>query len=343
MDTLKAKKYLVKNIHEAMLLIKKDFGDDAILLNKRKIISSNNEVLWEIVGTSSSYTYNITTNHKNLNYQNKIKKLEKSIIDIKNMLEQMINLYLNNSENYSNFSFKRMLELGIEEDIAKEINKILDKNISNDEELSKALKKIINFEYKKITKKNIAFIGPTGVGKTTTMSKITTYLALNKKNVCTITLDFFRIGAKEQLKNYNDLIEIETKFVHTQKEFKRILNENKNHLLYIDTTGSSQYDEENINKTFTILGDYKQKVHKFLVMNASVKYEELERIKNQFSKFGFDEIIFTKLDETVNIGNLFSFMYKNKIPVRYITNGQMIHNNFKELKNASDIVNFMFK
>lgn len=176
-------------------------------------------------------------------------------------------------------------------------------------------------------KKIIMLVGPTGVGKTTTLAKLAARYSkmLDKKyKVGIITLDTYRIGALEQLTWYARKMKISIETVIEPEDFlKEIDNLRYCDYILVDTAGHSQHDKQKINilKKF-INNDYKIDIT--LVLSATTKYEDLRDIYQAFSELDIDTLIFSKLDESKGLGNLFSLVYESKKPVSYLSIGQEV-------------------
>jgi len=178
-------------------------------------------------------------------------------------------------------------------------------------------------------KKILMFVGPTGVGKTTTIAKLAAryaYKLSRRYKVGIITLDTYRIGAVEQLMTYAKMMRLPIETVVDPSDFEEALNTLRhNDYILIDTVGSSQHDKEKIEKLANFL-----KVNTFteininLVLSAVSKYEDLIDSYKNFSILPIDTLIFTKLDETKTYGNLFSLLIDTKKPVSYFSIGQEV-------------------
>ena len=184
-------------------------------------------------------------------------------------------------------------------------------------------------------KKILMFVGPTGVGKTTTIAKLAAryaYKLSRRYKVGIITLDTYRIGAVEQLMTYAKMMRLPIETVVDPSDFEEALNALRhNDYILIDTVGSSQHDKEKIEKLSKFL-----KVNTFaeininLVLSAVTKYEDLLDIYKNFSILPIDTLIFTKLDETKTYGNIFSFLLDTKKPVSYFSIGQEVPDDLME-------------
>lgn len=174
-------------------------------------------------------------------------------------------------------------------------------------------------------------VGPTGVGKTTTIAKLAArYSRLLNKNykVGIITLDTYRIGAVDQLMFYAKKMKLSIDTVVDTEEFINALDSLKYcDFILIDTVGSSQHDRTKLEslKSF-VNADSNAKIDVNLVMSATTKYEDLKDIYHTFSTLGIDTLVFTKLDETHSYGNLFSLIYETKKPISYFSAGQEVPN-----------------
>ena len=179
-------------------------------------------------------------------------------------------------------------------------------------------------------KKVMMLVGPTGVGKTTSIAKLAarySYLMEKKYKVGLVVLDTYRIGAVEQLMQYARMMKLGIETVVDPPEFSHAL-ESLQYCDYIliDTMGSSPYDRDKISKIYECLeGNTTQyTIDVVLVVPSSIKYEDLLITYDKFSSLGIDSLMFTKLDETMGFGNIFSLAYDTKKPISYFSVGQEV-------------------
>lgn len=179
-------------------------------------------------------------------------------------------------------------------------------------------------------KKVMMLVGPTGVGKTTSVAKLAarySYLMQKKYKVGLVVLDTYRIGAVEQLMQYARMMKLGIETVVDPIDFAGALESLRYcDYIFIDTMGSSPYDKTKIEKIYECLdgnGD-KHNIDVVLVMPSSIKYEDLKITYENFSSLGIDTLMFTKLDETKGFGNIFSLAYETKKPISYFSVGQEV-------------------
>jgi flagellar biosynthesis protein FlhF len=171
----------------------------------------------------------------------------------------------------------------------------------------------------------IALIGPTGVGKTTTIAKLAAKYAIeHKKKVALISLDSYRIGATEQLKIYARAIAIPIKTVTTVSGFNEALNEfRKFDLILVDTPGFNPEKQTEIDDLKAYLaGNVSIGIH--LVLSAGTKESDLFNTLKLLNTLAVQNFIFTKLDESHTYGNLINLLIKHKLPLSFLTNGREV-------------------
>lgn len=176
--------------------------------------------------------------------------------------------------------------------------------------------------------RTLLFMGPTGVGKTTTIAKIASYFAMEeKKKVALLTADTYRIAAAEQLRTYANILEVPFRVVYTEEEARAAIMSFKDFdYIFIDTAGHSHQNEELLEKMKRLLdavaeaGEYQT----FLVLAATTKYRDLMRIAASYKKITNYQLIFTKLDETGALGNMLNIKLFTESEIAYVTLGQNV-------------------
>lgn len=178
-------------------------------------------------------------------------------------------------------------------------------------------------------RKIMMIVGPTGVGKTTTIAKLAaryTFLLDKKYKVALVNLDTFKIGAIEQLGHYATMMQLEHIVVHDIENFQKTLDDLSDYdVILVDTAGMSPYDTEKFIQTAEYLHMETSKILEVsLLLPATVKYEDMEDIYQNFSFLNLDALIISKFDETKHLGTLLNFMLRYDIPMSYFTNGQEV-------------------
>ena len=175
--------------------------------------------------------------------------------------------------------------------------------------------------------KVMMFVGPTGVGKTTSIAKLAAryaYLLDRPYRVALLNLDSYKVGAIEQLEHYADIMQIEHISVASVEDFKDKLETLEDYdVILVDTAGMSPYDTHKFIKTVEFVNsDIDMEVN--LVLSATVKYEDMEDIYKNFSFLNLDSVVISKFDETKHFGTLLNFMLLYKLPMSYFSIGQEV-------------------
>jgi flagellar biosynthesis protein FlhF len=170
-----------------------------------------------------------------------------------------------------------------------------------------------------------AFIGPTGVGKTTTIAKLSAELSLKqKKRVGIISIDSYRIGAVEQLRTYADIMGLPCLPAFSAEDFQHALGRMENRdIILVDTAGQSHLDTGRMQELGRLMaGETEISTH--LVLSATIKREDMLEAARNFSTLSPHSYVFTKVDETRTRGGLIDQIMALNLPVSYITNGQRV-------------------
>ena len=173
-------------------------------------------------------------------------------------------------------------------------------------------------------KKIIVFVGPTGVGKTTTIPKIAAQYIRSGRKVSFVTIDNYRIAAVDQLQRYASILKVPFTSASNPEALRtEIRKMDSSSLLFVDTMGRSPKGTEDIismSKYFSIVGRFDMDIQ--LVMSSTAKYKDSVKILNAFSPANYKGIILTKVDETDYLASSVCAISKTKIPITYVTYGQ---------------------
>lgn len=235
--------------------------------------------------------------------------------------------------------YNKMIDNEVDEKYANEIIEEIEKNNKADASLDCLLADVYQRMILKFGKpsciepaengtKVIFFIGPTGVGKTTTIAKIASQLRVEQhKKVALLTSDTYRIAAAEQLRTYANILEVPFRVVYTPQEVEYAVRDYKDYdYILVDTTGHSQNNEaqrENMSDFLNALPNIEEK-EVYLVVSASTKYRDLKNIVDVYREITDYKLIFTKLDETLTLGTLFNLKLYADAPLSYVTCGQNV-------------------
>lgn len=191
----------------------------------------------------------------------------------------------------------------------------------------------IGFEGISFSKKYINVVGPTGVGKTTTLAKLAADCVIkHKKKIAFITTDTYRIAAIDQLKTYAKILNVPMEVCYTIDDFKKAAELFKDYdLILIDTAGRNFRNKQYVEDLKQVI-DFENEIETFLVLSLTAKQRDMEDIYNQFSIIGIDKLIFTKADETSSYGSMLNMIIKFNKGVAYMTNGQNVPDDMIAMK-----------
>jgi len=182
--------------------------------------------------------------------------------------------------------------------------------------------------------KYVFFIGPTGVGKTTTIAKLASSLKLgNNAKVAMFTADTYRIAAVDQLRSYATILNLPLRVIYSEEEMKDALEEFRNYdVVLIDTAGRSHKNREqcdDIERLLLTVPENQREI--YLVLSATTKYKDLVKITETYSSIAKYSLIFTKLDETGSVGNIFNVKMLTDAPLAYTTFGQSVPDDISKI------------
>lgn len=181
--------------------------------------------------------------------------------------------------------------------------------------------------YREVTPGRVmAFVGPTGVGKTTTLAKLAAQLTLfHMKRVALVTIDTYRIGAVEQLRTYAEIIGVPLDVVMSPAELEQVLRRhgNKDYVL-IDSAGRPFWNAAQVAELQSFLDLVPEPRDVFLVLASNTKARDMARAAEEFARVRFNKLIFTKIDETETLGSILNIVHRWQMPVTYVTDGQNV-------------------
>jgi len=187
-------------------------------------------------------------------------------------------------------------------------------------------------------------VGPTGVGKTTTIAKLAAMHRLgihgsdNKREVRILTIDNYRIGARQQIETYGEIMEIPVNAVETTSDLSKYLNLYGNaDIIFIDTIGKSPKDYATLGNMKNLLSAAGTTAEVHLAMSATTKASDMCEVMQQFEPFGYESVIITKMDETSHVGAIISALSEKRKSISFLTNGQTVPHDIK-IAEPKDLV-----
>lgn len=391
---MKIRRYIAKNTQEAILKVKMDLGNEALILNTRKVkkkglVGLFSKPMVEVLAAIDEYgtsktetvksaekptTSEIIREEKNIDEkEEKIANLENKITNIENLLgrlfqqtpseskparqqispawqqvsparqqispvrQQISPVQTQASSGIVNVFYNNLLKNDVEQDIARRIMDTVSGKVTSDagfDDVALQLSGVISGLLGKpetigsgeAGKTKVAiFVGPTGVGKTTTLAKIAAnYMLSQKKSIGLITADTYRIAAVEQLKTYAEILDIPVCVAYTAAELSEAVKKNSDKdLVLIDTAGRSHKNKAQFEelKAFVSASGADEV---YLLLSSTTSSRSYREILNSYSFLPDYKLIFTKLDEASTSGIILNVRYLTGKCLSYITTGQSV-------------------
>ncbi len=245
--------------------------------------------------------------------------------------------------------YRRLTELGLSQQVCKYLAKGLDRMTDVDQAMQAALKQLVH--QLPIAQDDIlnhggtyAMIGPTGVGKTTTIAKLAARFAMQhgQRHVALVSTDTYRIGAHEQLITYGRLLGVTVHSANTGDDLRQLLHKLQDKkLILIDTAGMSQRDL-NISQQFAHMSHPNSMIKPYLVLSANAQLSTLDEVISAFKGANPVGCILTKLDEAASLGGILSAMVQHHLPAAYVSNGQKVPEDLRPAR-ARELVELTIK
>jgi len=357
---MKVKKYTAPTMPEAMKLIRKELGADAVILSSKEIQDGGFlgffqkrkiEVVAALDPSPVPKKQSMTNTLKNPQAMEKNQKgqMETELINemkhMRRILEQQ-SLQANSFKFAPDFQviFQYLLDQEIEEDIATTIIENVLKKLEENQvsptssviitevkrEIDAQLDEL-SFQGISPTARVVHFVGPTGVGKTTTLAKVAAKSILQEnRKVAFITMDTYRIAAIEQLKTYAKILDTPVEVVYSIEDYRNAIQKLKGYdLILVDTAGRNYRDEQYVKELTQNIVEA-ENVENYLVLSLTAKPRDINDIYHSFRHVNIKALIFTKVDETRQYGSLLNLPLAHQKGIAYITNGQEVPDNLVE-------------
>jgi flagellar biosynthesis protein FlhF len=173
-------------------------------------------------------------------------------------------------------------------------------------------------------------VGPTGVGKTTTIAKLAAMYGLHRsagkaRDIRVLTIDNYRIGARQQIETYGQIMDIPVSVVESADEMKKFMALYADaDMIFVDTIGKSPRDFRRLGEMNELLSICGPRARIHLALSATTKTPDLAEITTQFEPFKYEAVVVTKLDETMRAGNVISVLAEKEKPISFVTDGQRV-------------------
>ena len=357
---MRIKKFTASNYSIALREVKQELGEDAIILSTRSIkpptlMAGRKGATRVEITAAVEYSPPVIT--PQVSDVQKIKtfpetgdaELKSLIFNLLSQTDQARSLGLQSCQIDT---YSHLIDNGLDKKLASKIlQKALEKNPQHSDDYNKEpvmnlMKKVLpckgEIDLNGDGPKMVAFVGPTGVGKTTTIAKIAAEYALRRgQKVALVSLDTYRLGAVDQLRIYGEIMEVPFEVAGGKEDLRRIVaSHSDKDLILVDTTGRSHQDKDysgQLKEIFDSVGGVE--IH--LVLSVTAQEKLFNATYRQFFPIGVDRVLFTKLDEGLSFGSLFNFSVRNRLPISYFTSGQRVPEDL-EVARPERVISLIF-
>ncbi len=360
---MKIRKYLAPDMKEGLVKVKKDLGSDALILHSRRVrrkglrgffIPRQMEIIAAVDQKKKESQASPVMLKKAAAKEKEMTAMADELKELKNMVSELSTVASNSSSDdktpglitkkkSSNYWRNYLEHHDLDPTLLEEIFNEAEEEANVPGRMShtrmaeilkdKAAGKINSS--KGFNARAQIFIGPTGVGKTTTLAKLAarSSFSLNEK-VGLITIDHYRIGAVEQLRTYSEIMDLPLEVVMTPQDlFKVMVRLESCDRIFIDTAGRSTGSDDQLEDLLPYI-DMLQPADIHLVISATTRRQDIGFITERFKRLKYNRLIVTKLDETNAYGAVLNGTYYTKVPIAYLTDGQRVP---QDLKLASEV------
>ncbi len=347
---MRTEKIVVGSLQEAVEELKRSYGENALVLSSRVVRRKRFRFLPFFSTTLLEITVGIPEEEgefqrefeERIKVYEELERLKSTINEVVKSVRKQEDREEISSEESDQFSLRaqrileRMIYRGVRKDIARKILEDacgydielgkLDFKADPEDSLVKSMESNLVVEGEDLLEnppRTIVLVGPTGVGKTTTLAKLCYLLKRFGKSVGVVTLDSFRVGAVEQLRSFVGVMEIPFRVADTPDRFVESMKEmERRDVVLVDTAGRSQHDRLRLNELKLFLESLDTNI--YLTIGANLSELVMYEVIMQFGMFPIKGLIFSKLDETSYPGNVINVAYRTKLPILCFTTGQTV-------------------
>ncbi|MDD5531368.1 MAG: flagellar biosynthesis protein FlhF [Syntrophales bacterium] len=361
---MQVKRYEASNVQEAMEKIRTDLGDDAVVLSTKRLrrgkttfieVTAARDLPVKACSREENRDRTPASGREEIRAEiDEIRKIAESLrgenpfraqmSELKEMMSSLFDLVGSlREETGLSAVYRRLVSGGMSRERAYGLVKETPcgRGGNRPEDYEKALRSVEESIGRSIAvprdridpDRVVVFIGPTGVGKTTTLAKVAARYAIDfKKKVGLITTDTYRIAAAEQIRTYAKIMGLPLEIATEKESYRKALAKfSDKDCILVDTPGRSHLDSRHLKKIAEILAaDTPARAHLLLSLTSSTR--NLLEAADRYSTINYDSIIFTKLDETRSFGAMFDVVAQSEKPVSYLTTGQNVR---KDIERAN--------
>lgn len=351
---MKVKKYIAPSMPEALDKVRAEFGTDAVILSSKVVYTGgflgmfkkrNIEVVAAVEPQPQPVKpvkprYDTPIIEKELTKQVSPQpdKQQQIVLEELRSIRKWMEQASEQTDHQFPAAFQSVKDHLINQEVDEDVvDEIILANLEQEQELTyhEALQKTKNYLESLFSKyqcgnvqfkqKFIHLVGPTGVGKTTTIAKLAAKSMIQDgKRVALITTDTYRIAAIEQLKTYSNILDIPLEIAYTMEDYQKArLKFQEYDLVFVDTAGRNFRDPKYVAELGKIV-DLEHDIETYLVLSATTKARDLMMLFDQFKAIPLSKLIITKTDETSTYGALLNLIKKNGIGIAYLTHGQNV-------------------
>lgn len=360
------KNYVVTDMYEAMVLIKKELGNDAVIVSKREVrqkgffgffkkkkieVTAATEAISQNGSGITRRTPQTAPPQEAIREVAAVQQESSTTVELKEEMQQIRSIVQKLVEKADSPSGKEnmetirqiMVEMDFHSVVINDFEKYCkEKSLGPDTINKLVLNEFLNDRFESNVRvedvggRIRTFIGPTGVGKTTTIAKLASNEALvNQKKIGLITIDTYRIGAVEQLRIYANILGVPVKVVFSPEDLPEAIEafEDKD-LIFIDSTGRSHKNIHQLNELKSYL-EQCENIKIYLVASMVTKNIDFVRTIENYKKIGFDSLVLTKFDETYSAGNILNAGYFTDKPISFLCKGQVVPDDIEDAKKET--------
>lgn len=356
---MQVKTFRAPTIRQALEQVKRELGQDAIILGNKRVNLSPTESLIEVMAAIEPEPPPAAPAEEPVAMEDSLKS---DIQEIKGLLSLLISskdyfsqlqleepladifhgLLLRGLDEKQSYILLKKALLQLDEDAPRDKQQLINGVCQQLLDKIKFSRPFSSISSPQNLGRIFTFVGPTGVGKTTTLAKIAAYLKIKRQlEIGIISLDTYRIGALDQVRTYANILAIPFIVAQNREEFHHARDQFRNHdVVLVDTTGKNFLRQDHINDLKGILEGC-ENIHHFLVLSATAKDADLKQTITHFRPMNIHSLIFTKVDETLSHGCMINQLLRFPHALSYLGTGQRVPEDI-ELATHKRLLTFLF-